>query len=90
MTVSIIILSIFLLIVTCNKSNKINFFSENILNVLILSSKINEFSLNSLPLILKTLKGSVILIFNNLIDLCYSNSTKPKFDPYKKIILFFW
>ena len=74
----------------CNKSNKINLFSENILSVLMLSIKIKGFSLNSSPLILETLKGSVILIFNNLIDLLYNNSIKPKFEPYKKIILFFW
>jgi len=53
-------------------------------------ARIDGFSLKSPPLILETLKGSVILIFNNLIDLLYNNSTKPKFDPYKKIILFFW
>ena len=52
--------------------------------------KLNVKTDSSLPLILETLKGSFILIFNNLIDLLYNNSTKPKFDPYKKIILFFW
>ena len=34
--------------------------------------------------------GANLLNNNNLIDLLYNNSINPKFDPYKKIILFFW
>ena len=61
--------------------------SEKTFRVLMLSKSVEGLSLNSLPSILDTLKGSLKLILKVSRVFLNKRSTKPELEPNKKIIL---